>query len=144
LGYPFDNLAVVNHHSNQSVVKEAEMAERIEERAAQRATTAARTEVEIEATPEEVWEALVTEEGRETWLAEPDRDVYVEVVQAPSRLVWWWTGEDEPATRVEFQIVAVPGGTRVVVTESEPAFPISLLARSFAPAPAGSFVWGPA
>jgi uncharacterized protein YndB with AHSA1/START domain len=108
------------------------MAELTEEPAAERTTTAARREVEIDATPEEVWEALVTEEGRETWLAEPDRDVHVEVVQAPSRLVWWWTGEDEPATRVEFQIVAVPAGTRVVVTESEPAFPISLLARSFA------------
>jgi uncharacterized protein YndB with AHSA1/START domain len=93
---------------------------------------AARTEVEIEASPEQVWEALVTEEGRKTWLQEPYREVHVEVVQAPSRLVWWWGGEDEPATRVEFQIVAVPAGARVVVTESEPAFPISLLAMSFA------------
>jgi hypothetical protein len=132
-------LTVVNHHSNQSVVKEAEMAERTEEPAVQR-TTPARREVEIDATPEEVWEALVTEEGRETWLDEPDREVHIEVVQAPSRLVWWWTGEDEPATRVEFQIVAAPGGTRVVVTESEPAFPISLLARSFARASARRFV----
>lgn len=93
---------------------------------------AARTEVEIEASPEQVWEALVTDEGRETWLQEPDREVYIEVVQAPSRLVWWWGGEDGPATRVEFEIVAVPAGARVVVTESEPAFPISLLAMSFA------------
>jgi hypothetical protein len=108
------------------------MTERTGEPATERTTTAARTEVEIEATPEEVWDALVTEEGRETWLAEPDRDVYIEIVQAPSRLVWWWTGEDEPATRVEFQIVAVPAGTRGGVSESEPAFPISLLARSFA------------
>ena len=113
------------------------MAERTEEPAVER-TTPARTEVEIDATPEEVWEALVTEEGRETWLAEPDRDVHIEVVQAPSRLVWWWTAEDEPATRVEFQIVAVPAGTRVVVTESQPAFPISLLARSFARVPASA------
>ena len=111
------------------------MAEKTEEPAGQR-TTPARTEVEIDATPEEVWEALVTEEGRETWLDEPERDVHIEVVQAPSRLVWWWTAEDEPATRVEFQIVAVPAGTRVIVTESEPAFPISLLARSFARVPA--------
>src|SRR6201985_3663163 len=132
IGYPFDNLTVVKHHSNQLVVKEAEMAERTEERAAQRTTTAARTEGEVEATPEAVWEALGTEEGRDTGLAEPDRDVYVEVVQAPSRLVWWWTGEDEPATRVEFQIVAAPAGARVVVTESEPAFPIAMLATSFA------------
>jgi uncharacterized protein YndB with AHSA1/START domain len=92
----------------------------------------ARSEVDVDASPEEVWEALVTEQGRETWLQEPDRDVYVEVVEAPSRLVWWWVGEDEPATRVEFEIEAAPAGTRVVVTESEPAFPIAMLAASFA------------
>ncbi|HEY2217205.1 MAG TPA: hypothetical protein VGH21_06895 [Solirubrobacteraceae bacterium] len=92
----------------------------------------ARREVDVDASPEEVWEALVTEEGRENWLQEPDRDVYVELVEAPSRLVWWWVGEDEPATRVEFEIVAAPAGTRVVVTESEPAFPIAMLATSFA------------
>jgi uncharacterized protein YndB with AHSA1/START domain len=117
------------------VVKEAKMAERAHDRPTQEQTTqerAARTEVEIEASPEQVWEALVTDEGRETWLQEPDREVHVEVVQAPSRLVWWWGGEHEPATRVEFEIVAVPAGARVVVTESEPAFPISLLAMSFA------------
>jgi uncharacterized protein YndB with AHSA1/START domain len=102
------------------------MAEQAEQRAA------VRTEIEIEASPEEVWEALVTEEGREAWLREPDREVRVEVVQAPSRLVWWWGGEQEPATRVEFEIAAAPDGARVVVTESEPDFPISLLAKSFA------------
>lgn len=106
------------------------MTERAHERAAEE--RAARTEVEIEASPEQVWEALVTDEGRRTWLQESDREVYIEVVQAPSRLVWWWGGEDEPATRVEFEIVAVPAGARVVVTESEPAFPISALAMSFA------------
>lgn len=106
------------------------MAERTQER------KTARTEVDVEASPEQVWEALVTEDGRETWLQEPDREVHIEVVQAPSRLVWWWGGEDEPATRVEFQIVAVPAGARVVVTESEPAFPISLLAMRFARVPA--------
>ncbi len=110
------------------------MAERAQERRTEptQERAAARTEVEIEASPEQVWEALVTDEGRRTWLQEPDREVYVEVVQAPSRLVWWWGGEDEPATRVEFEIVAVPAGARVVVTESEPDFPIALLAMSFA------------
>jgi uncharacterized protein YndB with AHSA1/START domain len=93
----------------------------------------ARREVEIEASPEEVWDALVDEERREDWLQEPDRDVHVEVVEAPSRLVWWWAGDEAPATRVEFEIVSVPCGTRVVVTESEPAaFPLSTLAASFA------------
>jgi uncharacterized protein YndB with AHSA1/START domain len=88
-------------------------------------------EVHIEASPEEVWEAIATEEGRERWLQEPGREIRVEVVEEPTRLVWWWQGEDEPATRVEFLVVAAPNGTRVVVTESEPAFPIVMLATSF-------------
>src|ERR1700684_70350 len=92
----------------------------------------ARREIEVEATPEQVWEAIATEEGREDWLQEPDREVRIEVVEEPSRLVWWWAGEQQAATRVEFQIVAAPAGARVIVTESEPAFPLAMLAASFA------------
>ncbi len=96
-----------------------------------------RREVDVEASPEQVWEALTTDEGREMWLDEPHREVHVEVVEQPSRLVWWWRGEDDqPATRVEFEIAPTPGGARVIVTESEPAFPISMLARGLAPVPA--------
>jgi uncharacterized protein YndB with AHSA1/START domain len=100
----------------------------------------ARKEIEIDASPEDVWEALTTERGREDWLDEPDREVHIEVVEAPSRLVWWWREDDphEPATRVEFEIAPVLGGSRVIVTESEPAFPIAMLARSFAPVAAGA------
>jgi uncharacterized protein YndB with AHSA1/START domain len=93
---------------------------------------AVRREVHVEASPEEVWEALADEETREGWLQEPERDIHVESQEAPHRLVWWWASGDEPATRVEFLIVATPAGTRVVVTESVPSFPISLLAASFA------------
>jgi uncharacterized protein YndB with AHSA1/START domain len=117
VGYPFDNCMVVKYDSNQLVVKEAAMD--------------VQREVEVEASPEEVWEALVTEEGRERWLAEPDREIHVESSEAPHRLVWWWGGEDTPATRVAFEIVAVPAGTRVVVTESAPSFPLAMLAASF-------------
>jgi uncharacterized protein YndB with AHSA1/START domain len=92
----------------------------------------ARREIEVEATPEQVWEAIATEEGREDWLQEPDREVHIEVVEAPSRLVWWWGGEEHAATRVEFEIVAAPAGARVIVIESEPAFPLAMLAASFA------------
>ena len=87
-------------------------------------------EIDIEASPEEVWEALATDEGRERWLQEPDLEIRVELVDEPQRLVWWWGAEDQP-TRVEFLLVAMPRGTRVVVTESIPSFPIAMLASSF-------------
>jgi len=32
-----------------------------------------RREIDVEASPEEVFEALATEEGRERWLSEPER-----------------------------------------------------------------------
>jgi uncharacterized protein YndB with AHSA1/START domain len=93
---------------------------------------AVRREIEIEASPDEVWEALATEEGRERWLAEPERDIEVEVLDSPHRLVWWWRTDEEPPTRVEFLVVAVPAGSRVIVIETAPAFPIVMFARSFA------------
>jgi uncharacterized protein YndB with AHSA1/START domain len=90
-----------------------------------------RREIDVEASPEEVWEALATDAGRERWLEEPDREIHVQVLDAPYRLVWWWAGPHEPATRVEFLIVAGTDAcapTRVVVTESAPRFPIAMLA----------------
>jgi uncharacterized protein YndB with AHSA1/START domain len=95
---------------------------------------AVRREIEVDAAPEEVWEALATEEGRERWLDEPERDIHVESFDAPHRLVWWWAGAQEPATRVEFLIVAGAESnqpTRVIVIESEPAFPLAMLACGF-------------
>jgi uncharacterized protein YndB with AHSA1/START domain len=95
----------------------------------------AQREIEIEATPEEVWETLTTEEGRERWLEDdPAREIHVELADEPSRLVWWWWSGDEPATRVEFLVVAVPAGARVIVTETMPSFPLARLASAFAPA----------
>ncbi len=93
--------------------------------------TEVRREVEVDATPEEVFEALVTEEGRERWLEEPDRQIHIESTEPPNRLVWWWSSEEEPATRVDFRIVALPRGTRVVVIESSPSFPLAAMAASF-------------
>jgi uncharacterized protein YndB with AHSA1/START domain len=90
-----------------------------------------RREVHIEASPEDVWEALATEEGRERWLHEPEREINVELLDEPQRIVWWWSEEDGPATRVEFTIVEAPPGTRVIVTESIPSFPLATLAASF-------------
>ena len=94
----------------------------------------ARREIEVEASPEEVFDALVTEEGRDRWLDEPDREVLVETADAPHRLVWWWWEGDGPATRVEFLVVAAPAGARVIVTESMPAMvPLARLAARFSP-----------
>jgi uncharacterized protein YndB with AHSA1/START domain len=93
-------------------------------------------EVDIEAPVDDVWEALVTEHGRERWLQDEERDIRIEVVDFPHRLVWWWYGEDEPATRVEFELVSLPRGTRVIVRESAPSFPLPALAQCFAGAPA--------
>ena len=91
-----------------------------------------RREIDVEASPEEVFEALSTEEGRERWLEEPGRQIHVESLEPPERLVWWWGAEDEPATRVDFRILSRPGGTRIVVTESAPSFPLASLQARFA------------
>ena len=93
-----------------------------------------RREVEIEATPEEVWETLATEEGRERWLEpDPERELRVEVADAPSRLVWWWASGDEAPTRVEVRVDAIPAGSRVVVVESTPRLPLTALASALTP-----------
>ena len=91
-----------------------------------------RREIEIEASPQEVWDALATDEGRERWLDEPDRTIHVETADPPHRLVWWWWEGEQPATRVELIVVAVPAGARVLVVESVPAFPLAALAARFA------------
>jgi uncharacterized protein YndB with AHSA1/START domain len=87
-----------------------------------------RREIEVQASPEEVWKALVTEEGRERWLDEPQRDIHIESHDAPRRLVWWWASAEQPATRVEFLVVAgteLDPATRVIVIESAPSVPES-------------------
>jgi uncharacterized protein YndB with AHSA1/START domain len=94
-----------------------------------------RREIDIEATPEEVWAALATEEGRERWLGEGERDVLVEAVEEPSRLVWWWAA-DEAWSRVEITLVPAVSSTRVVVVESVPAFPLAALSSMLAAVPA--------
>jgi uncharacterized protein YndB with AHSA1/START domain len=94
-----------------------------------------RREIDIEATPEEVWDALATEEGRERWLDGDERAVLVEVVEEPRRLVWWWAGDDA-WSRVEITLVPAVAATRVVVVESAPAFPLTTLAALLARVPA--------
>jgi uncharacterized protein YndB with AHSA1/START domain len=93
-----------------------------------------RRSVEIDASPEEVWEAIATDEGRERWLEDdPDRELTVEPGAAPGRIVWWWrTDPAQPPHRVEVRVVAVPAGARVIVTETAPLFPLARLEAAFA------------
>jgi uncharacterized protein YndB with AHSA1/START domain len=89
-------------------------------------------EVLIDAPPEEVWEAVSTEEGREAWLEPGEEvDIQVESEEEPHRLVWWWWQEDEAPRRVALTIVAVPRGSRVIVTEAAPEFPLARLQAAF-------------
>lgn len=95
-----------------------------------------RREVDIDASPDEVWEALATEEGREAWLEpDPERELEVEAQDAPEHLVWWWWRGDEQPRKVELRLIGVPWGTRVIVTETEPQFPLPQLCAAFARSP---------
>ncbi len=91
-----------------------------------------RREIVIEADPEQVWESLISEEGRERWLG-PDagREIHIEFAEEWGRLVWWWWEGDEVPTRVEFLLIEDPLGARLVVTESTAQFPLAMFASSF-------------
>jgi uncharacterized protein YndB with AHSA1/START domain len=94
-----------------------------------------RRQIDVEADPADVWEAIATEEGRSEWLeADPDRELLVEIEEAPERIVWWWWHADRAAAprRVELRVVAIPAGARVIVTESLPELPLAGLARCLA------------
>lgn len=93
-------------------------------------------EREVDADVETVWEAVSTNEGRERWLEpDPDRVLIVEDEQAPNRISWWWWSSQEPARHVEVRVVAIPTGTRVIVTETAPVtLPLAQMVASCAPA----------
>jgi uncharacterized protein YndB with AHSA1/START domain len=79
---------------------------------------------------EEVWESL----AEPTWLGEDasidlreagevragDRSGFVEEVESPRRLVFWWSDPGEDATRVEIDLGETDAGTHIRVTESRP------------------------
>ena len=100
------------------------------------------TSIDIQATPDEVFEYLVTDKGLTSWLGEharvqarkggafevdiagaPIRGEFVEVLR-PSRVVvsWGMAGSDDfpPGTsRVAFDLVATATGTRVDLVHSD-------------------------
>jgi uncharacterized protein YndB with AHSA1/START domain len=87
-------------------------------------------EIVVGGTPEEAWRAVV-ESG---WLGEDatvdprpggeveggERRGFVEEADAPRRLAFWWSADDEDATRVEIDLEEREDGTLVRVTESRP------------------------
>lgn len=98
-------------------------------------------EIELPASPEDVWGSLTDSELLSQWLAdharldlEPGGDLalrtregemcsgWIEEVDPPRRLVFWWTGdgESEESTRVEWDLERTARGTLLRVTESRP------------------------
>jgi uncharacterized protein YndB with AHSA1/START domain len=106
--------------------------------------------------PEAVWEA-VTGDG---WLADrvlmdlrPGgearfesedrvREGWIEDVSAPERLSFWWSLDDEPASRVELRIEARGEHTRLRIVETRPLEVLDLVG---VPLPGtGGATFGPA
>jgi uncharacterized protein YndB with AHSA1/START domain len=79
---------------------------------------------------EDVWRSL----AEPAWLGEDaaielreagevragERTGFVEEVDAPRRLVFWWSAPGEDATRVEIDLDEADDGTQIRVTESRP------------------------
>jgi uncharacterized protein YndB with AHSA1/START domain len=79
---------------------------------------------------DEVWRSLAEPE----WLGEDatielreagdvragERTGFVEEVEAPHRLAFWWSAPGEESTRVEIELDETDPGTHIRVTESRP------------------------
>jgi len=93
-------------------------------------------ETMVEASPDEVWEALTDEDRLEEWLApdveldpveggeiavrdgDEERAGTVETVEEGERFAFTWSRPGEGESFVEFTIEALPGGSRVTVVET--------------------------
>ena len=126
-------------------------------------------ELELAATPAEVWPALTDPVWLQSWLAdvvllelwpggearftigEHVRTGWVEEVTAPAldepdpgsgRLAFWWAQDGEPASRVELELTATDTGSRLRVVETRPLQVLDLVGIPL-PGTAGS-TYGPA
>lgn len=90
----------------------------------------------VEASPEEVWEALTDEDRLEEWMApeveldpveggeiavrdgDDERTGTVETLEENERFAFTWSRPGEGESFVEFTIEALPGGSRVTVVET--------------------------
>lgn len=104
----------------------------------------------VEASPEEVWEALTDEDRLEEWLApdveldpteggeiavrdgDEERAGTVETVEENERFAFTWSRPGEGESFVEFTIEALPGGSRVTVVET-PIGPTAMAAGGWGP-----------
>ncbi|MDQ6746240.1 MAG: SRPBCC domain-containing protein [Actinomycetota bacterium] len=112
-------------------------------------------EIPLPASPRRVWQAITDAGALEGWLAEEVRleltpggearfregesvrSGWVEEVLAPDgdaavgqvagRLVFWWSQDEEPASRVELTLIALASGTRLRVVETRPLEVIDLV-----------------
>ena len=84
--------------------------------------------VDLDAAVDDVWRAVTDPDERALWLDDPDavsRRVRVDEATPGERLVWtWWQpGDEDDASTVSVVLSPLDtGGTRVIVTESLPAF----------------------
>src|SRR3954471_17179561 len=104
----------------------------------------------VEASPEEVWEALTDEDRLEEWMApevevdpteggeivvrdgDDERFGTIETVEEHERFAFTWSRPDEGESFVEFTIEALPGGSRVTVVET-PIGPTASAAGGWGP-----------
>jgi len=111
-------------------------------------------ETVIEASPDEVWEALTDEDRLREWIApeveldpveggdllvrddDGERPGTVETVEEGERFAFTWERPGEGESLVEFTIEAVPDGTRVVVVETatSPTGPLASATADWGPA----------
>lgn len=108
-------------------------------------------ELELPATPAELWHAVTDPAQLSTWLAEevslelrPGGDAsfvvdgrtlrgWVEEATPPAggsgegRLAFWWADGDEPASRVELTVTAVEDRARLRVRETRPLHALDLV-----------------
>src|SRR5919112_5488550 len=66
-------------------------------------------DITIDGDPDEVWEALNDPELLAEWLGEGGQAL-VEEAEPSERLVLWLYEDDEPGSRVELRLIAVPDG----------------------------------
>jgi uncharacterized protein YndB with AHSA1/START domain len=121
-----------------------------DEQSQDRAAPWVERETTVQASPEEVWEALTDEDRLEEWLApdveldpteggeiavrdgDDERSGTVETVEEHERLSFTWSRPGQGESFVEFTIEALPGGSRIIVVET-PIGPTAVAFGDWAP-----------